>query len=219
VEEAEYNVQPETPKPSDDPALDPVALAAIRAMLADQPPAPPGPETPTAEPLLSTHKASRFPDLTEADSRPSLAASMKRRKPSLQSRFKLQVPSYRPTRRHIVLALLALTVLLWPWLVLAAVLLLVMLLTGAFLILGYDGFWRRAIGVAKWYARRRPAHADRLHRKVDRFAMKWDAVLDQFPEGTVDGLYLPDFGVWAEAEARHDAALARRLDGLREHEG
>lgn len=45
--------------------------------------------------------------------------------------------------------------------------------------------------------------------------MKWDAVLDRFPEGTVDGLYLPDFGEMAEAEARHDAALDRRFDRLR----
>ena len=48
--------------------------------------------------------------------------------------------------------------------------------------------------------------------------MKWDAVLDRFPEGTVDGLYLPDFGEMAAAEARHDAALDRRFDRLRDPE-
>ena len=48
--------------------------------------------------------------------------------------------------------------------------------------------------------------------------MKWDAVLDRFPEGTVDGLYLPDFGEMAAAETRYDEALDRRFDSLRNSE-
>ena len=48
--------------------------------------------------------------------------------------------------------------------------------------------------------------------------VKWDAVLDRFPEGTVDGLYLPDFGEMAAADTRHDEALDRRFDSLRNSE-
>jgi hypothetical protein len=38
--------------------------------------------------------------------------------------------------------------------------------------------------------------------------------LDRFPEGTVDSLYLPDISELASAEARHDAAMERRLSGM-----
>ncbi|WP_394415134.1 hypothetical protein [Sulfitobacter sp. 1A12126] len=89
---------------------------------------------------------------------------------------------------------------------------------GVFLALGYDGFWQRAMALGRWYAARRPERAAALHARLDAFAMKWDAVLDRFPEGTVDGLYLPDFGEMAAAEARHDAALDRRFDRLRDPE-
>jgi len=42
----------------------------------------------------------------------------------------------------------------------------------------------------------------------------WDGILDRFPEGTVDGLYLPDFGELAAADDRHTEAMDRRLSGL-----
>lgn len=74
------------------------------------------------------------------------------------------------------------------------------------------------MGLGRWYARRRPNRAAELHRKLDAFAMKWDAVLDRFPEGSVDGLYLPDFGELATADARHDEALDRRFANLRKGE-
>ena len=72
------------------------------------------------------------------------------------------------------------------------------------------------MGIARWYARRHPSRSVELHRKLDNFAMKFDAFLDRFPEGTVDGLYLPDLGDLAEADQRHDEALDRRFETLRE---
>ncbi|MGB3243322.1 MAG: hypothetical protein WBB25_02215, partial [Sulfitobacter sp.] len=87
-----------------------------------------------------------------------------------------------------------------------------------FLFLGYDGFWRRAMRVSRWYARQHPSRSGEIDRKLDNFAMKFDAFLDRFPEGSVDGLYLPDFGDRAEAEGRHDEALDRRFNSLRENE-
>jgi hypothetical protein len=114
---------------------------------------------------------------------------------------------------------LALLVLFRPWLVVGVLLLTVFLILGVFLALGYDGFWRRGMAIGRWYAGRRPERAADLHNRLDAFAIKWDAILDRFPEGTVDGLYLPDFGEMAAADARHDAAMARRFDSLRNSEG
>lgn len=132
--------------------------------------------------------------------------------------LKAAVRGYRPTPRHIVLAALGLLVLFRPWLVLGVIFLSLFVMTAVFLILGYDGFWHRVMGLARWYARRRPSRAAEVHRKLDAFAMKWDAILDRFPEGSVDGLYLPDFGELATSDLRHEEALDRRFANIRESE-
>lgn len=88
------------------------------------------------------------------------------------------------------------------------------IITGVFLTVGYDGFWQGMIKFGRWYANRRPARAALLHARLDRFAVAWDGILDRFPEGTVDGLYLPDFGELAAADDRHTEAMDRRLSGL-----
>ncbi|WP_298858299.1 hypothetical protein [uncultured Sulfitobacter sp.] len=124
------------------------------------------------------------------------------------------VRAYRPTPAHIAFALIALLVLMRPWLVFGLLFIFVLVLVGVFLIAGYDGFWQGIIKASRWYAKRRPSRAAILHDRMDRFAVRWDAVLDRFPEGTVDGLYLPDFAELATADARHEEALERRLAGL-----
>lgn len=125
-----------------------------------------------------------------------------------------RVKAYRPTPAHIALAAFVLLVLTRPWLVLGLTVLFLFIMVGVFLIAGYDGFWQGAIKLGRWYANRRPERAAILHARLDSFAVKWDAVLDRFPEGTVDGLYLPDFGEIATADDRHAQAMERRLSGL-----
>lgn len=179
----------------------------------------------TARKANSFPKIEHITELPEHTAKASIAKAKRTRMPG--SRFALEgkldslkarVKEYRPTPRQIVLASLALIVFFRPWLVLGLLFLGMFVLLGVFLILGYDGFWRRAMGVGRWHARRHPERSVELHQKLDAFAMKWDAILDRFPEGSVDGLYLPDFGEIAEADARHDAAMGRRLDSLRESE-
>lgn len=126
------------------------------------------------------------------------------------------ITSYRPTPKHIALGALALLVLFRPWLVVGVIVISGFVMLCTFLILGYDGFWERAIAFGRWYARRSPDRAARLHRKLDDIALRWDTFLDRFPEGWVDGLYLPDFGELATADARHDAVLDKRLSEMRE---
>lgn len=227
----------EEPTPSDVPDLDPQALAAIRDLIEAEPegastsapedvpeavsvtaeavkPAPVGAAPAPAATTRPVHRtAEEMPGMT--------AAADQRQEPRAVGRIahlKARVTGYRPTPKHIIIAACALVVLMRPWLVVGLLLLTLLVFIGVFLILGYDGFWKRAMGLARWYARRRPSRAAELHRKLDDFAMKWDAFLDRFPEGTVDGLYLPDFGELATADARHDEALDRRLSSLREGE-
>lgn len=125
-----------------------------------------------------------------------------------------KIKAYRPTPAHVALAAFVLLVVLRPWLVLGLTFLSLFIIVGVFLIAGYDGFWQGVIKFGRWYANRRPERAAVLHARLDRFAVAWDSVLDRFPEGTVDGLYLPDFGDMATAEDRHAQAMERRLSNL-----
>ena len=125
-----------------------------------------------------------------------------------------QVKSYRPTRAHLVFAAFAALVLFRPWLVFGILFLTGFIMVGVLLITGYDGFWQGIIRISRWYTKRRPERAEAVYQKLDRFAVRWDAILDRFPEGTVDGLYLPDFGELATADQRHEEAMDRRMAGL-----
>lgn len=126
------------------------------------------------------------------------------------------VAGYRPKPAHIALGAFVLLVIFRPWLVLGVTLLAAFILTGVLLMVGYDGFWQGVIRISRWYAGKRPSRAAAIHARLDGFAMRWDAFLDRFPEGTVDGLYLPDFGALEMAEQRHDEVMQRRLASLNE---
>lgn len=124
------------------------------------------------------------------------------------------VAGYRPTPAHIAIAALVLLVIMRPWLILGLIFITLFITVGVFLVVGYDGFWQGVMKAARWYANRRPERAVAMHARLDRFAMGWDAVLDRFPEGMVDALYLPDFGELATADRRHEEAIERRLAGM-----
>ena len=214
----------------DDGELDPKALAAIRDLLDTQPPQADDPVV-ARRPERRDSSASGHVDRRDGTPRRAPAAPQPAQEPVPQmdhaaaqkggflGRVKSAIVGFRPSLKFAIWASFALLVFLRPWLVIGLTFMGLIIMIGVFLIVGYDGFWRGAMGMARWYARRRPNRAAALHRKLDRFAMKWDAVLDRFPEGTVDGLYLPDFGNLATADARHDAALDRRFANMAENEG
>lgn len=211
-------------QPAPEAELDPASMAAIQNLLKDEALSSRALERPAPEPALPNaaprpRGRAALPILEEAPAAPSPRKAKPTRRPGLLTRGWGRLRGYRPTPKQVILACLVLVVLLRPWLMVGLLFGVVALLLGLFLALGYDGFWRRAMGLGRWYAGRNPARAVALHARLDAFAMRWDAVLDRFPEGTVDGLYLPDFGEMASADARHDAALARRFEGLRNSEG
>lgn len=207
---------------SDD--LDTASMAAIRALLAedDAPARKRGPRRiarkAEADPIDANAEIAprSMGPVTEAPQETPEAASAPAHERASVGGLKAKLLGCRPTPRHVIWGGLALLVVFRPWLVLGIVLLSAFILTGIFLILGYDGFWRRVMGIARWHARRHPSRSAEIHRKLDTFAMRFDAFLDRFPEGTVDGLYLPDFGALADADTRHDAALDRRFETLRD---
>ncbi|MEL7133467.1 MAG: hypothetical protein AAGK77_13765, partial [Pseudomonadota bacterium] len=111
-----------------------------------------------------------------------------------------QMRRFQPTPRHLAIASAALLFALRPhWFLLGAIFVL-LLITSVFLILGSERIWR---GVQLWLDRidaRDSARAASLRHALDRFAWRWDSILDLFPDGMVDGLYMPDFQGMQQAE-------------------
>jgi hypothetical protein len=240
VKENDMSTHPKGQSTDETPELDADALAAIRSMIAEAP----RPD-PVAQPVRGSEAPQQAVTIARMPTRPTSAEgdAMHKRteqappEPAEQSavpaealadhvpgglsrllaRVKDKVADIRVTPKRVALVALVALILFWPWLMVGILFFCAFIVTAIFLTLGYDGFWRRAMGLGRWYARRRPAHAAVIHEKLDTFAMRWDAVLDRFPEGTVDGLYLPDFGEMAIADSRHDAAMERRLNAMREN--
>lgn len=79
---------------------------------------------------------------------------------------------------------------------------------------GYDRFWQMMFKPLRLYVARHPENAGAIHAEIDRVAMRWDAILDRFPEAWVAALYLPDVSDIA-AFAQQDAAkFELRMDSL-----
>lgn len=181
--------------------LDGRSLAAIRSVLKEEH---------DQRPSAATASAGKPMD------RVNHAAVPEAQSTSALDPIKAQIFGYRPSKQHIVLAVLVLLLLFRPWVLFWGAVFGVFALIGLFLIFGYDGFWHRVMNIGRWYAKRNPDRAGEMNRKLDAFAMKWDMFLDHFPDGTVDGLYMPDFSELATAESRHDEALDRRFANLHE---
>lgn len=165
----------------------------------------------TAQPA-PRRRASDLPALAKAEPEPTQSRSSVRT--ALTHPVKAlygRIRGFQPTTRHIALACAALLFVLRPhWFVIGAVFS-VILCVGAFLTLGADRIWR---GVLRWLDRveaRNTARATRLRVRLDAFACRWDSVLDLFPDGMVDSLYMPDFQAMQQADAVHQAVVQDRL--------
>jgi len=121
------------------------------------------------------------------------------------------VRAFRPTTRHLALASLALLIALRPhWFVISGVAV-IAIVVGAFLIIGSDRIWRMVLAYLNRTEVRNPARAARLRVRLDRFAWRWDGILDWFPDGMADALYMPDFQGMQNADAAHTDAMSKRL--------
>jgi len=216
-------------KAGDPVELERNALSAIRNVMVEDAPEPPRRARKREAVDLARAEAADAQDMARNSTpRPRVKSERLQAAAPLAAQEKMQAPksgrldaaraslsSYRPSRRSVMIASAVLFVLLFPWLVFWTVFLSVFVLVGVFLALGHDGFWLRVTDLVQAYTSRFPERAGPLHRKLDAFAMKWDTILDRFPDGSVDGLYMPDFNDLAQAESRYDAALDRRFADLR----
>lgn len=165
-------------------------------------------------------RATDLPELETASHNPA-SAPRKRRMPKavaalggLLSRPLSALRGFRPSTWHLALISLALLVALRPhWFVITGVLI-IALVVGTFLIFGADRIWRLVLTWLNNVEAHNPARAARLRMRFDRFACRWDAILDVFPDGSVDGLYMPDLQAMQDADAAHLEVLSARLDRM-----
>ncbi|WP_324755146.1 hypothetical protein [Roseovarius sp. Pro17] len=94
----------------------------------------------------------------------------------------------------------------WPWLLPAALVAAIVLPLGCVIALGSDGVANALTRAFHWTNARWPDRAERLRRRMDRFATRMDGVLDRLPERWTIGLYMPDFS--REALLPHEDAGA-----------
>ena len=102
------------------------------------------------------------------------------------------IRGFRPKRKHLLLAALGLVMILRPLLLPIVVFVTFWLGWIVYLTLGpercaeiWGGLWAR-------FAQRHPTRAERLHRRADAFAERFDRLLDRLPESWAERLALPD---------------------------
>lgn len=122
----------------------------------------------------------------------------------------------KPSRKQIILASLAAVIVLRPMWVILTLFALAFLILGTFVAFGADRVWQSLAGMLDRLDARNPKKAKRVRARLDRFAVKWDSVLDRMPDGLVDGLYLPDFSGRPRQDTADDAIIADRLSRMHE---
>lgn len=157
-------------------------------------------------------RAAVFPEL-DADVAPRTKETSARASNSISSGV-ARLRGFRPTTRHLAIVTVLLLVVARPHWFAIGVFLCLAIAIGSFMILGADRIWHRVLDRLNRIEATNPARATRLRTKLDAFAYRWDGFLDLFPDGMVDGLYMPDFQEMEQSEDRHLRAMSERLDRM-----
>lgn len=179
--------------------------------------APAGPVGQIATPPARTiqQRAARVTDIrqeTTEQAKPPLVSKSTRRKKSARQ--------YASKRLVIVAGVGAwggAMMLFYPFVGLVLAVLAFSFCAISYLILGYDGFWLRVMRPLRLYVARHPERAADVYARIDRFAVRWDAVLDRLPERMVAALYLPDISDLAAVAEQDRAKIDLRLSSLGAH--
>lgn len=119
---------------------------------------------------------------------------------------------FTPARISLVAA--ALAIVMFPATVFLLIVLAAFLVGCTVVLMGSDAVWAKLRAGIEWYCRRNPERRDEVYDRLDDIAVAWDNFLDRFPEGSVDGLYMPDFANLEELERQHEATVSDRLERM-----
>lgn len=112
------------------------------------------------------------------------------------------------------IAVLFACAMFYPSLIVVPIFATLFIVIGAFVVFGSERVWDRVGQALARLETRSPRKAARLMARLDAFAVRWDAILDTFPEAWVDGLYLPDFANRHERSRYEDAQVTARLQRM-----
>ena len=113
----------------------------------------------------------------------------------------------RPTIRQVASICIIMLLILRPlWFVIVPLACLA-LVAALFVVLGAERSWRLLNLLLARMERSNPIRATMWRHRLDRFAYRWDNFLDHFPNGMVDGLYMPDFQ-WIARTNLHPAVVS-----------
>lgn len=144
------------------------------------------------------------PDAPQKRKRAAQRDAKPNRQPRQSQGRRASLLKYRPKPRHIMWAALALVVVLYPLLI-PLVFFTVLLVTAiVYLTLGPDRIAELAYGGWDRLARRRPQLAERLRQRADRFALRFDALLNRLPDRWAEALALPDLSRAAHPNGTRD---------------
>ena len=197
----------------------------VRAGQADAPPAPPARRKAARGGAAAPHRSQLRDDPQGAAPQGGAPGRLARMGAALGGRLPAPlgrlaaVARARVRRRHLFWGGAVLLAILRPWLMLALVLVPILIVTGLFLALGQERFWQGVLRGLKRYARYRPARAEALRARLDRLAVRWDALLERLPEDWADALSFPDLDSLALRDERHDRAVSERLARLQRDAG
>lgn len=159
-------------------------------------------------PLAVAKKIFRLPRLPKIDAAKVKAPVMRR--------AKTVKPTPRPFlgKHHIVMLAVIVLMAFRPGLVFSVAAIWFLGMALLFVVAGPTRVWKAVGWTVNSYGKFNKPHADAILDWLDDVAVRWDAVLDRFPDGLVDGLYMPDFANLEELSAAHDAVLEDRLKRL-----
>jgi hypothetical protein len=192
---------------------DPTMLA-IREILHDSPPAAVEAAYNSAKAEPRVVKVTKAQEQVRANAANSFQDASVGTSTAKSRRFKLPQLQFQPSRKLIALTVFLAVLVLRPHWVFLSMVLTLFVIMGAFVFLGADKVWRTVVRSLHFFAGRSPERAQRLVKGLDEFALRWDGFLDRFPDGIVDGLYLPDFQSLMDAQDQHDAVVDARLSRL-----
>ncbi|WP_371225955.1 hypothetical protein [Roseovarius sp. 2305UL8-3] len=137
-----------------------------------------------------------------------LAAAQKGKHPGLRDRISSRITGYRPRVKHILLAALALVMFFRPWLIPGLLFVAFWVVLVAYLTMGHDRMVEIISNGWDRFVKRYPKRAERLRQRADRFALKFDAMLDRLPDSWAEKLALPDLS----QPSKPDESLDERPD-------
>ncbi len=109
-----------------------------------------------------------------------------------QRGLRSRITGYRPRGKHILWVALALVVFFRPWLIPGLLFVTLWIVLVAYLTMGHDRIFEVVSNGWDRFVHRHPKRAEKLRQRADRFALRFDALLDRLPNSWAEKLALPD---------------------------